>query len=223
MEETTRPEVEASRSRRSPFRPHRPQRDAASVVNGDGRLPRRDEVWRAWPPSLEAVEVARGGDQQILTGIITAAIPKLVAFYLGKGIRRHDAEDLASDACEAMVRSLPGLRNAGRFEPWFWRIARSKLYDHLRAKQKPEPRPVETSGMFDDPSDLMIISDDHRQVRDAFATLSPRDRELLWMRDVVGLSYGEISGRLRLTQGAIRIAVMRARRRLEEAFGDSKE
>jgi RNA polymerase sigma-70 factor (ECF subfamily) len=183
-------------------------------------MPSQQDAWRAWPPSPGAVEVAQNGDHDALEAIITAAIPKLVAFYRGQGMRPHDAEDLAGDACEAVVRALPRLRDAGRFEAWFWRIARSKLYDHLRHKQKPGPRPVDSSGMFDDPSDLAVIADDHEQVRRAFATLSARDRELLWMRDVVGLSYREISGRFRLTQGAVRIAVMRARQRLERALGE---
>ena len=38
------------------------------------------------------------------------------------------------------------------------------------------------------------------------------------MRDVVGLSYGEIAGRFAAKEGAIRIGVMRARQRLEESL-----
>ena len=151
----------------------------------------------------------------MLTVIATAAIPKLVSFYRGQGLRQHDAEDLAGDACEAVVRTLPRLRDASRFEAWFWRIARSKLYDHLRLKRKTKPRAGELDGMFDDPEDRLLIADEHAAVRRGFARLKQRDRELLWMRDVVGLSYGDISTRLRLREGATRIAVMRARQRLE--------
>lgn len=179
---------------------------------------RERDPWRAWPPTPDAVEAAQSGDQVVLTVIATAAIPKLVAFYRGQGMRQHDAEDLAGDACEAVVRTLPRLRDAGKFEPWFWRIARSKLYDHLRKKRGAAPRASEREEMFDDPEDRVIIADEHAAVRRAFGMLKPRDRDLLWMRDVVGLAYDDMAGRLQLREGAIRIAVMRARQRLEEAL-----
>jgi RNA polymerase sigma factor (sigma-70 family) len=153
-----------------------------------------------------------------MTVIATAAIPKLVSFYRGQGMRQHDAEDLAGDACEAVVRTLPRLRDAGKFEPWFWRIARSKLYDHLRKKRGLAPRPSAREEMFDDPEDRVLLADEHAAVRRAFSGLKQRDRDLLWMRDVVGLPYGDIAGRFKLGEGAIRIAVMRARQRLEEAL-----
>ena len=158
----------------------------------------------------------------VLTIIATAAIPKLVSFYRGQGLGQHDAEDLAGDTCEAVVRSLPRLRDAGRFEAWFWRIARSKLYDHLRLKRKAAPRPGELDEMFDDPEDRLLIADEYAAVRRAFGGLKQRDRELLWMRDVVGLPYSDIAGRLSLREGAIRIAVMRARQRLEEALKEDE-
>lgn len=176
------------------------------------------DPWREWPPSPDLVEAAQSGDHQVLTFIATAAVPKLVSFYRGQGIRAHDAEDLAGDAIEAVVRNLPRLRDAARFEAWFWRIGRSKFYDHLRKKQKGGPPLTEREEMFDDPADHLLIADEHADVRQAFAMLKVRDRELLWMRDVVGLPYADISGRLKLSEGALRIGVMRARQRLEEAL-----
>ncbi len=180
----------------------------------------RKEAWRGWPPSPEAVSSAQCGDELILTAIATAAIPKLVAFYRGLGMRSHDAEDLAGDACEAIVRTLPRLRDVGRFEPWFWRIARSKYYDEIRRVKRPPIPPLDYDEMHDDPSDLAVLADEHAAVRRAFSRLRVRDRELLWMRDVAGLEYGDIAGRFSLTEGAVRIAVMRARRRLEESLRD---
>lgn len=205
------------------------QARSSSRLRNDSPLPAADrrrasiqhegDPWREWPPAPNLVEAAQAGDHQVLTFIATAAVPKLVSFYRGQGIRPHDAEDLAGDAIEAVVRNLPRLRDAARFEAWFWRIGRSKFYDHLRKKHKGGPPLTEREEMFDDPSDHLLIADEHADVRVAFASLKDRDRELLWMRDVVGLPYADISGRLQLSEGALRIGVMRARQRLEEALG----
>lgn len=175
------------------------------------------EGLRGWPPSHQDVVAAQNGNPSRLSDIMAAGIPKLVAFYKGLGIRPHDAEDLAADTCESMVRSISRLRDPYRFEPWFWKIARSKFYDHLRRKNH-DKRPSEREEMYDDPSDAMVIADEHQSVRLAFQSLKTRDRELLWLRDVVGLEYSDIAGRFRMREGAIRIAVMRARQRLEEAL-----
>lgn len=150
-------------------------------------------------------------------------MPKLVSFYRGQGLRAHDAEDLAGDAIEAIVRTLPRLRDAGTFEAWFWRIGRSKFYDHLRRKRRGQPPISDRDAVYDDPSEQLLIADEHADVRVAFAKLKDRDRELLWMRDVVGLPYSDIAGRLNLSEGALRIGVMRARQRLEDHLSSSDQ
>jgi RNA polymerase sigma-70 factor (ECF subfamily) len=175
-----------------------------------------------WPPSSQDVVAAQNGDHGHLTVIMATGIPKLVAFYRGLGLQPHDAEDLAADTCEALVKSLPKLREPERFEPWFWKVARSKFYDHLRRKQRSEP-PTELEAMYDDPSDVMVRADEHDSVREAFLMLKVKDRELLWMRDVIGLAYTDMSGRLFMREGAIRIAVMRARQRLEQTLAEVEE
>lgn len=178
----------------------------------------RDPVaWRSWPPAAADVGAAQRGDTGVLTAFAAAGIPKLIAFYRGLGLRIQDAEDLASDTCEAVLRSLPRLRDPARFEAWFWRIARSKFYDHLRQRRR-SPIPAERDLVDDDPLDPLLLADEHAAIREAFTALKVRDRELLWLRDVVGLPYADIAGRFGVTEGAIRIGVMRARQRLEAAL-----
>jgi RNA polymerase sigma-70 factor (ECF subfamily) len=174
-------------------------------------------VRRSWPPVAAEVSAAQRGDVRVLTAFAAAAIPKLIAFYRGLGLGLQDAEDLASETCEAVLRSLPRLRDPGRFEAWFWRIARSKFYDHLRHRRR-RPISPERDLVDDDPADPLLLADEHAAIREAFTTLKARDRELLWLRDVIGLAYSEIAGRFGVTEGAIRIGVMRARQRLEAAL-----
>ncbi len=174
---------------------------------------------RDWPPSIQQVTAAQNGDERLLSGILATGIPKLVAFYRGMGLVIQDAEDLASDTCEALVRSISKLRDPARFEPWFWKVARSKFYDHLRQKRRGS-KPADREEMYDDPSDSLIISAEHDSIRLAFQRLRSKDQELIWMRDVIGLAYTDISGRLGMREGAIRVALMRARQRLEEALAE---
>lgn len=170
-----------------------------------------------WPPSAATVDAARNGDRRVLALMLTTGIPKLVAFYRGMGFSVQDAEDMAADASESVVRHLPQLRNPQTFEAWFWRIARNKYHDHLR-KRRRTPAVHEAGSILEMPEDSVVLESEHEAVREAFQLLSARDRELLWMREVIGMDYADIAGRFRATSGATRVAVMRARRKLEEAL-----
>jgi RNA polymerase sigma factor (sigma-70 family) len=171
---------------------------------------------RRWPPSREAVEAAVGGDDAALGAILTIGFPKLVAFYRGMGLRYADAEDLASEACEGMVRNLRRLRDPASFEAWFWTIGRNRFRTRLRRKGRAE-RELDP-GSVSDPAEQAVAAEEHALIREALGKLSDRDRSILWLREVEQLSHEEISGRLGIATGAVRVAALRARRRLEEFY-----
>jgi RNA polymerase sigma-70 factor, ECF subfamily len=169
-----------------------------------------------WPPSTEEIDRARSGDDRVLGAILAAGYPKLVAFYRGMGLRWADAEELASEALEGMVRNLPKLREAAAFEGWFWTVARNRMRSRFRKSGRRE-RELEY-GPVADPADLAAMVDEHEAIRTALAQLPDRDRQILWLREVEGLSHEEIGTRLSMATGATRVAALRARRRLEEAY-----
>ncbi len=171
---------------------------------------------RAWPPSPERVEAARSGDRIVLGEILEQGFPKLVAFYRGSGLRHADADELASEALEGMVKNLPKLREAAAFEAWFWSVARNRFRSLLRKKGRVE-RELEYAPV-DDPSDLLIETEEHGMIRQAMTHLSVRDRQVLWLREVEGLTHDEIAGRMKMATGAVRVAALRARRRLADAY-----
>lgn len=170
-----------------------------------------------WPPSLEAIEQARIGDNSALADILRVGHPRLVAYFAGAGPQRADAEDLAAHTLEAVVTSIHRLKNPNAFEGWFWQIARYSFRGWIRKARRPdrfEPNYVPERSA----EDIVELSDEHTQIRQALAALSPKDRSLLWLRDVEDLSYEEIGGRLGSAVGTVRVACHRARKRLEEAY-----
>ncbi len=176
----------------------------------------------AWPPSLTMATAARDGDQAALTAILVQGLPRLVAFYRGQGLNPADAEDVASDACESIIRSIGRLRSPQAFEAWFWRVARSKFHDYLRKRHRPPPAPeVETTHVL--PDEHALDQEDFRTVRAAYRRLGGRDRELLWLREVEGLSYAAIGGRLLRREGSVRVAMHRARRRFEKLIEEESD
>jgi RNA polymerase sigma-70 factor (ECF subfamily) len=132
------------------------------------------------------------------------------------GLSRADSEELASEAVEGMVKSIRRLREPDAFEGWFWTIARNRLRSRLRRKGRVE-RELEY-GPVDDPESIVMARQEHVTIRMAMARLSDRDRQILWLREVEQLSHEEIAYKLTMRPGAVRVAVLRARRRLTEIY-----
>ncbi len=171
-----------------------------------------------WPPSRHEVDQARNGDSAILGSILATGFPRLVAFYRGMGLSRADSEELASEAVEGMVRSIRRLREPDAFEGWFWTIARNRLRSRLRRKGRTE-RELDY-GPVDDPESIVMAREEHLSIRLALGRLSAKDRQILWLREVEQLTHEEIATRLTMRTGAVRVAVLRARRRLTEIYQD---
>ena len=170
-----------------------------------------------WPPTHDTVDRCRTGDRECLSAVIKLGFPRLIAFFIGAGVPPSDADDLAADTCEGLVKNIPKLREVGAFEAWFWAIARAKLRTWIRKRRRPGRfEPVNAPG--NTPGERVVESEEYDDIRAAMDQLSPKDRELLWLREVEGLSYEEIGGRLRTAVGTIRVASHRARKRLETAY-----
>jgi RNA polymerase sigma-70 factor (ECF subfamily) len=116
------------------------------------------------------------------------------------------AEDLTQEVFLRVVRGLDRYQAQGREAAWVFRIARNVLLDHRRARAAAP----ETSGDID----TVTILPDHVlafDMREALGLLSPTDRHVYVLREVVGLSYGEIAEVCELTQDAVRARLRRAR------------
>jgi RNA polymerase sigma-70 factor (ECF subfamily) len=169
-----------------------------------------------WPPYADTVRQAIAGDSRALTELLTLGHPRIVAFFLGLGLDLHSADDLAAETAEAIVKGISRLREPQAFEAWFWSIARNRLRNFYRRRRSARPTDAMISPAT--PEELSIEREEHRRILAALAQLSPRDRELLWLREVEGLEYEEIGGRLGTAIGTVRVAIHRARRRLEEIY-----
>lgn len=166
---------------------------------------------------LDVVIAARDGDHAALTEACATVYPRLVAFYRYSGLTPHHAEDVASDAVEDVIKRISTLKRPRSFDAWLWTIGRTRLRGWIRKNRRPAPvEPVvpEAPG----PAEQVIVEEEHAQIRSALTSLSTRDRELLWLSEVEGLTYAEVGGRIGAATGTTRVACHRARRRLEEAY-----
>jgi RNA polymerase sigma-70 factor (ECF subfamily) len=80
------------------------------------------------------VAQAAGGDRRAAEALIARYQQRVARFVIAQTSDRTQYEDLCQTIFVKMVLALPRLRDAERFEPWLFHIARNVCRDHLRAR-----------------------------------------------------------------------------------------
>lgn len=137
------------------------------------------------------------------------------------------ADDVMQSAYVRFLRARERPRDFAAQRVYLFRIAVNLLRDEYRraAGDERRTRTAVDAGNIrcaDDAHDATangsahgISTETRLDVRRAFDEVSPRDRELLWLAYVVGMSHREIAGVLGVAEASIRVLLLRARRRLE--------
>ena len=96
---------------------------------------------------------------------------------------------------------------------------------HLHPRQEELSYEELPEDLVDEAADYdLIFSRFHAvELLNSFRKLSPREKELIRLRHIDRLDYNEIAEIMHSTAGAMRIAVMRAKRHLEELAQERKE
>ncbi len=136
----------------------------------------------------------------------------LASFAYGMLSDRQAAEDAVQQAFLELTSAAPGLRGQGRsLRAWLFRSVRYNCLDELRRRsRRPEDATAEPpdTGVTDD-----IVMPDPELQR-ALAALTERQRTIVVLRHVVGLTPEEMARVLGTNRTAIYAAAARAERRL---------
>ncbi|HEY3249460.1 MAG TPA: sigma-70 family RNA polymerase sigma factor [bacterium] len=134
----------------------------------------------------------------------------------------EDAWDAAQEAFLKAYRSLAAFRGDAAFSTWLHRIAVNAALDIVRR------RPPQTPDSLDAVAAIPTEGQDRelerrelqRRIHQAIAALPPDQRVAVALRDVQGLSYGEIASVLQVPVGTVRSRLSRAREALRQTLAD---
>jgi RNA polymerase sigma-70 factor (ECF subfamily) len=139
-----------------------------------------------------------------------------------QGLSRPDAEDLAQETLAAAYLHMDGVAR-GSVEAWIVAVARNKLRDWARTRARSSEvlgvmaEAVDTDPLVD-PVQSALRSSARAELERHLQLLQPRDRALLELRYLRGLSTAEVAKELSLSVSATKVAVHRARARLRGAM-----
>ncbi|NKQ58127.1 sigma-70 family RNA polymerase sigma factor [Amycolatopsis sp. K13G38] len=179
----------------------------------------------------ESVAAAVEGDPQAVERLL-AAIRPLVVRYCRARVGRQErsfasADDVAQEVCLAVLTALPSYRDQGRpFLAFVYGIAQHKVADAHRAAARNRAEPVaeipdEIEGDVG-PEQRALQGELNERMAQLLQVLPDKQREIVVLRVVVGLSAEETADAVGSTPGAVRVAQHRALARLRKALASEE-
>lgn len=167
----------------------------------------------------ELIRRAKKGDSDAFRLLVEAyqtAVYRLALRMCGES----GAEDAAQEAFVAAWRGLPRFRGECKFSTWLYRLTTNAAIDYLRREQKQRTEgDVDDLSLADDspsPQEQAERSETQQRVRKALAALSDEHRQILLLRYMQELDYGEIAQALHISEGTVKSRINRAKARLRE-------
>jgi RNA polymerase sigma factor (sigma-70 family) len=183
----------------------------------------------AWCTDHELVTAVRRGDDGAFEELFSRYRSR-IGGYVKKILGDSDlAQDVAQEVFISALRRLRDTERPIAFKPWVYQIAKNACIDELRRTRRSQEVPLEQDREFDDGVRGLISRDATPEVaaeskqqledlRAAFRGLSELHRRILVLRELEGLSYGEIGAQLGMTRPIVESTLFRARRRLTEEY-----
>lgn len=160
----------------------------------------------------EAVELVLAGDRSGAAYLIERYQMDVYNASLRILANPADAEDVTQDTFLAAFERMSTYRPGEALSPWLRAIARHRAIDLVRRRARaPEP---ELPAAPESVEKIALDRIEAERVRAALNRLPSRDRTLLVLRYWEDQSVESVASSLGMTEGAARVALLRARRSL---------
>lgn len=171
------------------------------------------------------VGAARKGDRAAFGALVKAYQRRAYAAAYGIVGNRDDALDLAQESFVRAYRAMHRFDPALPFYPWLHQIVRNTCLNHLKRKKRRGEQSLDAmmeqgyDAREDNPGadEAVELDEVKRQVATAMKALSHEHREILRLRHMLDLSYGEIASMLDVPIGTVMSRLHAARKALKRA------
>jgi RNA polymerase sigma-70 factor (ECF subfamily) len=164
----------------------------------------------AMAPAQGSAQDSTAMDEQQFQLLYDATARPIHAYLIGVTGQRDIADDVLQETYFRFLQRHPAGLSSDQSRPYLFRIATNLLRDRWRARheaQWPEDfDPAHANGHTND-------IDTQLDIRRVMQALKPRERQLLWLAYVEGMSHQEIATSTGLAALSIRPLLFRARRR----------
>jgi RNA polymerase sigma factor (sigma-70 family) len=142
-------------------------------------------------------------------------------------VSSEEAEDAVQEIMWKIYRALASYDRARPSAPWVFRIARNHCIDRmrlrgssLRSARKPL-QPEELEDAAPGPLDALILTDTQAHVRRFMETLSPSDRQILFLRYYERLRVTSVAAGLGMPAGTVKYRIHELKKKLRATMEET--
>ena len=172
----------------------------------------------------DIIERVLGGDVNAFEELVWRYEKTVYNLALRMVSDREDACDMTQEAFIKAYNSLSSFRGDSRFSVWLYRITTNVCLDFLRSKKR-RPQVSLTIGDDEDvqldipdpsaePEGQLIKKLGMQSLSEGLKLLPDKQRQILVMRELGGMSYADIGAALSLEEGTVKSRIFRARKKL---------
>ena len=169
----------------------------------------------------ELLDAARSGDREALAELYRTHAMAALGYARTLCRRREDSEDLVA---EAFANIFAQLRAGGGPRLSFLAYLRTTMRNLASRRQRefPVAELPDVAVAPDHAADFDRL-DDIRRLRQALHGLDPNSRQVVFLRDILGLSPADVCQRLGLHPSTAAMRYARARTRLRELYLEAEQ
>jgi RNA polymerase sigma-70 factor (ECF subfamily) len=167
---------------------------------------------------------AKDGDARALEALLERHAPKVER--LARHLLRdpEDASDAAQEALAKVCVRLKQFRGGSQFSTWLHRLVVNTCLDAAERRKARVHEPLgEHLPSDDDPFRTAGNSELRRELCQALAEVSPRQAQIVLLKDALGYSFEEIAAAAGVPIGTAKCHAHRGRARLSERLGASDD
>ena len=189
------------------------------------RQPLRPQALPAYEKLSDPILVTRAkdGDRLALEALLARHAPRverLARHLLGNP---EDAGDAAQESLAKVCLRLPQFRGDAQFSTWLHRLVLNTCRDAAERRKSRVHEPLEddlSAGTVADPEREAGMSELRRELCDSLAGISPREAQVIVLKDAMGYSFEEIAEAAGMPVGTAKCHAHRGRARLREKLED---
>ncbi len=172
-----------------------------------------------WHQVAVLVRQARAGDDDAFRRLLGSHQKAVSSTLVACGVRCPEtARDLAQEVAMRAWTRLGSLSEPRTFPAWIRRIAANAARDHLRRQAVRREEAIEAAVELQNDDDPLRLVERVAEVRFMLAALQDEDDEVLelLLARAEGVGVEELAQRSGLSVGALKMRLMRARKRLRQ-------
>jgi RNA polymerase sigma-70 factor (ECF subfamily) len=164
-----------------------------------------------------AIEAARAGDLAAFETVMRQYERMVLVTALRLLGNVEDAQDASQEVFLRLYRNLNKVEAAGNFSGWLYRVTVNVCHD--MGRKRTVSVPMEDAGMAsaaDDPQASATGAERQRVLRMSLRMLSEKERAVVVLRDLEGLSTEEVARALGSSEATVRSQISKARVKMRD-------